>query len=47
MEEQDHDLDFEELGGDRATPAETEIFYRALKTALDRTPTEAAATVGQ
>lgn len=40
MDEQDLDLDFEDLGGDPAADADIEIFYWALKSALERTPTE-------
>ena len=40
MDEQDLDLDFEDPGGDSAADAEPDVFYWALKTALDRTPTE-------
>ncbi len=46
MEEQDCDLDFEELGSERTAQADTATFYRALKTALERTPVEAAAAAG-
>lgn len=40
MEEQDMELDFEDLGGDPQAEADVEIFYWALKNALDRTPIE-------
>jgi hypothetical protein len=42
MDEQDPDLDFEDLGGDTETEADTEIFYWALKIALERKSVEPA-----
>lgn len=41
MDEQDLELDFDDLGGEPdAADADTEIFYWALKGALERTPVE-------
>lgn len=47
MDEQDLDLDFEDLGGDPAAPADTGVFYWALKRALERTPVEVTPPNGQ
>lgn len=44
MDDQDLDLDFEDLGGDPASEADIEIFYWALKRALEHTPTDAPPT---
>lgn len=46
MDEQDLELDFEDLGGDPEAEADTEVFYWALKTALERKPAEAPAGMG-
>jgi hypothetical protein len=45
MDEQDlnldfEDMDFEDLGGDPEAEADTEIFYSALKVALEWVPVE-------
>jgi len=40
MDDQDLDLDFEDLGGDPELEPDTEVFYWALKNALERTPIE-------
>ncbi|NBC23618.1 MAG: hypothetical protein GVY21_09105 [Gammaproteobacteria bacterium] len=40
MDDQDLDLNFEDLGGDPELEADTEVFYWALKNALERTQIE-------
>ncbi len=37
MDDQNLDLDFEDLGGETDMEADTEVFYWALKGALERT----------
>lgn len=40
MDDQDLELDFEDLGGDPELDADAEVFYWALKAALERTQIE-------
>lgn len=40
MDDQDLELDFEDLDGEPELEADTEVFYWALKNALERTQME-------
>jgi hypothetical protein len=43
MDEQDLEMDFDDLGADPQAETDTEIFYWALKAALERTSVETPA----